>query len=65
MKSAFLEVPIIFIIFNRPKITEKVFAEIAKAKPKQLLVIADGRRFPEEAENGRLARKIIDKVDWD
>jgi hypothetical protein len=59
-----LSTPVAFIIFNRPDLTEQVFAAIAKAKPQKLLVIADGPRFPEEAENCKRARTVIDKVDW-
>lgn len=32
----------VFIIFNRPATTERVFAEIARARPSKLFVIADG-----------------------
>ena len=62
-----LKTPVAFIIFNRPDTTEKVFAEIAKAKPPILLVIADGPRNyrPDEAEKCALTRAIINRVDWD
>ncbi len=61
-----LKTPIVFIIFNRPETTEKVFNEIAKAKPEKLLVIADGPRQnnPSDTENCRKTRAIIDKVNW-
>ena len=39
-----LETPILFVIFNRPDTTEKVFNEIKKIKPKKLFVSADGPR---------------------
>ena len=39
-----LKTPVAFIIFNRPDTTKRVFAEIAKARPPKLLVIADGPR---------------------
>jgi hypothetical protein len=60
-----LSTPVAFIIFNRPDLTKQVFAAISKAKPKQLFVIADGPRFPEEAEKCNAARSVIEKVDWD
>jgi hypothetical protein len=60
-----LEVPVAFLIFNRPETTRRVFAEIAHAKPKKLLVIADGPRSEEEAKKCEAARAIIDQVDWD
>lgn len=62
-----LTTPVAFIIFNRPDTTERVFAEIAKAKPPKLFVIADGPRANKlgEAEKCTATREIIKKVDWD
>jgi hypothetical protein len=62
-----LKTPVAFIIFNRPDTTKRVFAEIAKARPPKLLVIADGPRAtrPDDAEKCAAARAIIDNVDWD
>jgi hypothetical protein len=55
------------IIFNRPDLTGRVFAEIAKSKPSKLLVIADGPRpdRPDDVAKCAAARAIIDRVDWD
>ncbi len=39
-----LETPIVFMIFNRPQATERVFETIRKVRPKNLLIIADGPR---------------------
>jgi len=60
-----LKTPVAFVIFNRPDRTERVFAEIAKARPPKLLVVADGPRSSLEAETCQAARAIIDRVDWD
>lgn len=62
-----LKTPVAFIIFNRPDTTERVFAEIAKARPSKLLVVADGPRENRagEAEKCAATRAIIDRVDWD
>lgn len=60
-----LDTPIAFIIFNRADTTALVFAEIRKAQPKTLLVIADGPRTPEEAEKCRDTQAVVDGVDWD
>jgi len=59
--------PVAFLIFNRPDTTERVFAEIARAKPRKLLVVADGPRpdRPGEAEKCAAARAVIERVDWD
>jgi hypothetical protein len=55
------------IIFNRPSTTARVFAEIAKAKPRRLFVIADGPRADRdgEAELCVAAREVTERVDWD
>ena len=55
---------VVLIIFNRPRLTETVFAIIAQARPKQLLIIADGARFAEEEEKCLEARSIVQAVDW-
>lgn len=62
-----LTTPIAFIIFNRPDTTERVFAEIAKARPTKLLVVADGARVNKvgEADKVTATRAIIERVDWD
>lgn len=67
MSNFKLTTPVAFIIFNRPDTTERVFAEIAKAKPAKLLVVADGARQNKTGEVGKVAatREIIERVDWD
>jgi hypothetical protein len=67
MENFKLVTPVAFIIFNRPDTTERVFAEIARAKPPKLLVVSDGPRSNRagEAELVAKTRAIIDKVDWD
>lgn len=66
MSDWHLKTPVAFIIFNRPDTTERVFAEIAKAKPPMLLVVADGPRADRlgEAEKCTATRAVIDRVDW-
>jgi hypothetical protein len=62
-----LETPVLFLIFNRPDLTQKVFNEIKKAKPLELYVAADGPRenVRGEKEKCEKTREIIKKVDWD
>ena len=65
--TATLRTPVAFIIFNRPEPTARVFAEIAKARPSKLLIVADGPRadIRGEAENCAATRAVVDRVDWD
>ncbi|MFA6404803.1 MAG: FkbM family methyltransferase [Candidatus Paceibacterota bacterium] len=61
-----MKTPILFITFNRPEQTERVFAEIRKIQPEKLFIAADGPRDnrPEDVEKCAKTRKIIEKVDW-
>ena len=60
------DVPVLFLIFNRPDTTKQVFEAIREAKPRRLYVMADGPRLSREGEEERClqTRKIIDQVDW-
>ncbi len=60
--------PILFLIFNRPEVTSRVFEEIKKQKPKYLFVAADGPRsnFEEDIEKCKICREIVlNNIDWD
>jgi hypothetical protein len=60
-------IPILFLIFNRPDTTAQVFERIRQIKPARLYVAADAAREgrPDEAIRCAEARAIINKVDWD
>lgn len=59
--------PILFLIFNRPDTTRKVFAKIREVKPKKFFIAADGPRsnIEDEKEKCEAARAIINNIDWD
>jgi len=59
-----LTTPVLFLVFNRPDVTKKVFAEIKKAKPEKLFIAADGPRNPEEKKKTDEVRKIVSNIDW-
>ncbi len=61
-----LQTPIAFCVFNRPDVTGRVFEEIAKQRPRHLLVIGDGPRadHPEDPELIIRTRQILDRIDW-
>jgi hypothetical protein len=61
-----LETPVALIIFRRPQLTERVFAAIARARPRKLFVIADGPRpdHPDDVEMCAAAREVVERVDW-
>lgn len=62
-----LSTPVLFLIFNRPDTTKKVFNEIKKAEPKKLFIAADGPRKDKEGEKEKCeqARQIIEEIDWE
>lgn len=61
-----MNTPVLFLIFNRPELTFRVFEEIRKAQPQQLFIAADGPREGKEGEAGKCeqARSIVNKIDW-
>ena len=62
-----MNTPILFIIFNRPDNTKRVFDQIRLVKPIQLFVSADGPRKdkPNEDKICQQVREIIKQVDWE
>ncbi|HMB95212.1 MAG TPA: hypothetical protein VKK61_04160, partial [Tepidisphaeraceae bacterium] len=62
-----LQIPVAFLIFNRPETTRRVFERIREAQPTQLYVIADGPREgrPTDSDLCPQTRAILDSVDWD
>jgi hypothetical protein len=61
-----MKTPILFLIFNRPDTTRKVFASIRKARPVELYIAADGPRVgrPGEKELCEEVRRITEDVNW-
>ena len=62
------KVPILFLVFNRPQTTIKVFEKIREIKPSFLYVAADGPRKdkPREKEICEQVRNIVlSNVDWE
>lgn len=58
--------PVLFLIFNRPAETARVFEAIRAQRPRQLYVASDGPRTDREneAELVRQTRAIVSQVDW-
>jgi GT2 family glycosyltransferase len=61
-----LKTSVLFLVFNRPDTTSKVFEAIRQAKPPRLYVAADGPREDKlgEVERVKEARTIATAVDW-
>jgi len=65
METSF-ETPILFVIFNRPDITQQVFNRIKEVKPKYLYIAADGPRenHPKDLIDCKGTREITNQIDW-
>ena len=62
------DTPILYLIFNRPDLTEITFPSICNVKPKKLFIAADGPRTgnPDDELNCKIARQyVLSKIDWD
>lgn len=64
--SYYTKSPVLFLIFNRPDYTVRVFEKIREAAPARLYIAADGPRqdVTGEDERCRLSRKIVENIDW-
>jgi len=62
-----LRAPVVVTVFNRPDLVRRVFAEIARAQPRDLFIIADAPRKNRsgEAEKCAAALAVVDQIDWE
>lgn len=60
------EVPLLLLIFNRPKALQQVMQALRTIKPRYLYIAADGPRLgkPGEKETTDAARQVALSVDW-
>jgi hypothetical protein len=61
------DVPILFLVFNRPETTRQVFQRIKEIKPAKLFIAADGPRAGKEGEEEKteaVRRLILDGINW-
>ena len=61
-----LKTPVLFLVFNRPDTTKKVFEKIRLAKPRKLYVVSDGSREGNirDREKIKIVREIVTRIDW-
>jgi len=61
-----VKVPILFLIFNRPKESQLIFNAIRSVRPSKLYVAADGPRNNERDEAlCAETKKVLHQIDWD
>ena len=58
--------PVVLLMFNRPDLTAEVFEAIRAARPRQLLIVADGPRpsRPTDEPLCAAAREVVADIDW-
>lgn len=61
-----MKIPLVIIVFNRPKETKLLFNEIKKYKPKKLFIISDGPRknSDKDKKNILVVREIFKNISW-
>ena len=59
--------PVLFLVFNRPETTQRVFDAIKAVRPKRMYIAADGPRAarPNDIILCEQTREIINQIDWD
>jgi len=62
-----LQTPLLFLIFNRPAVTEETFAKIRKQQPRYLYIASDGPREnnPSDTDLNNECKQIVSNIDWD
>ncbi|MDX2188619.1 MAG: nucleotide-diphospho-sugar transferase [Bacteroidota bacterium] len=60
------QTPVLFLVFNRPEETQKVFAQLQKLQPSKLYLAADGARFHKEGELEKCnkVKEILSHIHW-
>lgn len=66
MKQIKLTTPVLFLAFNRPKQTARVFETIRQAQPTKLYIAVDAPRDgrQDDVENNNAVKAIVENVDW-
>jgi hypothetical protein len=61
-----LTTPVLFLVFNRPDSTERVFDAIRTVRPQQLFIASDGPRLDVEGEVEKCmqVRTVVNRIDW-
>lgn len=65
--SYIVQSPVLFLVFNRPDNTQRVFQKIKAARPARLYVSADGPRAdrPDDVALCKEVRNIVSDIGWD
>lgn len=67
MYKSKIDVPVLILFFNRPKLLAKVFEQVKIARPSKLYLFQDGARSGREddIENVQKCREVVADIDWE
>lgn len=62
-----IDIAVLILFFNRPKMLEKVFEQVRIARPSRLYLFQDGAREgrPDDIENVAKCREVVSNIDWE
>ena len=62
-----IDIAVLILFFNRPKMLSKVFEQVKIARPSKLYLFQDGAREnrPDDVENVQKCRDVVADIDWD
>ncbi len=62
-----IDIPVLILFFNRPKMLSKVFEQVKLARPSKLYLFQDGAREnrPDDVENVQKCRDVVSDIDWE
>ena len=59
MKPALVDVSVLILFFNRPKLLAQVFEQVKKARPARLFLYQDGPRGERDMPGIEACRKVV------
>jgi len=59
-----MNIPIVLIIYHRPDLTKNLVNNLRSVKPKNIYVVADGPKTPQDKVACDYARDMIKEIDW-
>lgn len=65
MKPALVDVSVLILFFNRPKLLAQVFEQVKKARPARLFLYQDGPRGERDMPGIEACRKVVADIDWE
>lgn len=62
---ALVDVSVLILFFNRPKLLAQVFEQVKKARPARLFLYQDGPRGERDMPGIEACRKVVADIDWE